>query len=193
MSKSAKTILAVVLLLVVAAAAVFAYFQWGPPAQKRAAEAQRAALLAANQAGGMKESETSVEAAEGGENAVPVGESAVTAETTDTAEMVDAPAESASLISITVHIVHSTGTEKEIVIYTRATTLREALEQEGLIEGTESGWGLYVVTVDGETADDTLQQWWCFNDGEGNMLSTGVDSTYIQNGDRYEIVFTTGW
>ena len=39
MSKKTKTILAVVLLLVVVAAAVGAYFLWGPPAQKRAAEA----------------------------------------------------------------------------------------------------------------------------------------------------------
>ena len=140
MSKKAKTILAVVLLLVVVAAAVGAYFLWGPPAQKRAAEAADAGKT-----------------------------------------------------HITFVVVHGDGSQKEFVIATDEVTLRAALEQEKLIEGTESEWGLYVLTVDGETADEAQQQWWCFNDGAGNMLETGVDATMIQDGDSYEIVLKTGW
>ena len=46
------------------------------------------------------------------------------------------------------------------VIRTDEEYLRGALEQEDLIEGTESEYGLYVLTVDGETADESEQQWW---------------------------------
>ena len=95
--------------------------------------------------------------------------------------------------TVTVEVVHKDESRKEFVIHTDAETLRGALEQEKLIEGTESEWGLYVLTVDGETADEAAQEWWCFNDGEGNMLPTGVDSTMIQDGDKYEIVLTVGW
>ena len=89
MSKKTKTILAVVLLLVVVAAAVCAYFLWGPPAQKRAAEAD------------------------------------------------------AGKTHITFVVVHGDKSTKEFAISTDKTTLREALEQEGLIAGTESDWGLW--------------------------------------------------
>ena len=95
--------------------------------------------------------------------------------------------------TVTVEVVHKDESKKEFVLHTDAENLRQALEEENLIEGTEGDWGLYVVTVDGETADDSAQEWWCFNDGEGNSLPTGVDSTMIQDGDRYEIVFTIGW
>ena len=70
--------------------------------------------------------------------------------------------------------------------------LRGALEQESLIAGSESDYGLYVVTVDGETADEAQQQWWCFTKS-GEMLMTGVDDTMIADGDAYEITLTTGW
>ena len=101
------------------------------------------------------------------------------------------PVEGAKTVTVTV--VHGDESTREFTIHTDAETLRGALEQEKLIEGTESEWGLYVLTVDGETADEAQQQWWCFNDGAGNMLETGVDSTMIQDGDSYEIVLTTGW
>ena len=101
------------------------------------------------------------------------------------------PTEGAKTLAVTV--VHGDESKKDFTIHTDAETLRAALEQEKLIEGTESEWGLYVLTVDGETADEAQQQWWCFNDGAGNMLETGVDSTMIQDGDSYEIVLKTGW
>ena len=139
MSKKTKTILAVVLLLVVVAAVAGAYFLWGSPAQKRAAEAADAGKT-----------------------------------------------------HITFVVVHGDGSEKEFAIATDEVTLRGALEQEKLIEGNESEWGLYVLTVDGETADEAQQQWWCLtNDGE--MTATGVDDTVIADGEHYEFTLTTGW
>lgn len=93
---------------------------------------------------------------------------------------------------ITVEIVHSDETVKTIEINTDAEYLRQALEEKDLIEGTESSMGLYVITVDGETTDDTQQQWWCFTQN-GESMTTGVDTTPIEDGDNFEITFTVGW
>ena len=94
--------------------------------------------------------------------------------------------------NIVVTVVHGDGSEKEFKLSTDAETLRAALEEKSLIEGTESEYGLYVITVDGETADEAQQQWWCFTKG-GEMLMTGVDTTMIADGEQYEITLTTGW
>ncbi len=93
---------------------------------------------------------------------------------------------------IDVAVIHADGSTKDFLIDTDSENLRGALEQENLIEGEDSSYGLYVTTVDGESADDSQQQWWCFTK-DGEMLPTGVDDTMIQDGDHYEITFTTGW
>ena len=46
--------------------------------------------------------------------------------------------------------------------------------------------------VSPSTADESIQQWWCFTKG-GEMLMTGVDTTPIADGEHYEITFTVGW
>ena len=139
MSKKTKTILAVVLLLVVVAAAVGAYFLWGPPAQKRAAEAADAGKT-----------------------------------------------------HITLVVVHGDGSEKKFDIATDAETLDVALVENGIVEDNQSEWGLYILTADGETADESAQQWWCITKG-GEMLMTGVDDTVIADGESYEFTLTVGW
>lgn len=94
--------------------------------------------------------------------------------------------------TIDITIVHGDETTKEITISTDEEFLRGALEQENLISGDEGEFGLFVITVDNETADDTQQQWWCFTKG-GESLMTGVDDTPIADGEEYEITLTTGW
>ena len=94
--------------------------------------------------------------------------------------------------AITVEVVHGDGSQKEFAIRTDSENLRGALEQEGLVEGEESEYGLYVLTVDGETADESAEQWWCFTKG-GEMLNTGVDDTLIADGETYEITLTEGY
>ena len=93
---------------------------------------------------------------------------------------------------LVVTVVHGDGSSKDFSIATDAEFLRGALEEQQLIEGSESEYGLFVTAVDGETADDALQQWWCFTKG-GEMLMTGVDDTMIADGESYEITLTTGW
>lgn len=91
--------------------------------------------------------------------------------------------------------VGSTEASNTTTITTDEEYLRGALEQEdsGIsISGSESEYGLFVTTVDGVTADDSKQQWWCFTKG-GEMLNTGVDSTPIADGDTFEITLTEGY
>ena len=94
--------------------------------------------------------------------------------------------------ALVVTVVHGDESSKDFSFTTDAENLRTALEEQELIEGTESEYGLYVLTVDGETADEGAQQWWCFTKG-GEMLMTGVDDTMIADGESYEITLTTGW
>lgn len=91
--------------------------------------------------------------------------------------------------------VGSTEASNTATIITDEEYLRGALEQEdsGIsISGSESEYGLFVTTVDGVTADDSKQQWWCFTKG-GEVLNTGVDSTPIADGDTFEITLTEGY
>lgn len=94
--------------------------------------------------------------------------------------------------SIVLEVVHGDETSKEFKIQTDAENLRGALEQESLIEGSDSEYGLFVETVDGETANMDNQEWWCFTKG-GETLMTGVDDTMIADGEHYEATFTVGW
>jgi len=94
--------------------------------------------------------------------------------------------------TIQVEVVHLNGDVKEFEIVTQEEFLRGALEQENLVAGDESEYGLYVLTVDGETVDESKQQWWCFTKSS-ETLNTGIDTTPIMDGEHYEITLTEGW
>lgn len=93
---------------------------------------------------------------------------------------------------IVAEVILEDGTSKNYEIQTDAEYLRQALEEEKLIAGTEGDFGLYVLTVDGRTADESKQEWWCFTQ-DGNMLNTSVDTTPLKDGDHFEITLTVGW
>lgn len=94
--------------------------------------------------------------------------------------------------TITVDINMPDGTTDTVTIKTDAEYLRGALEQEKLVAGDESQYGLFVKTVNGYTVDDSKQEWWCFTKG-GEALFTGVDDTPIADGDKFEITLTVGY
>ena len=77
--------------------------------------------------------------------------------------------------ALVVTVVHGDESSKDFSFTTDAENLRTALEEQELIEGTESEYGLYVTKVDGED------------------LMTGVDDTMIADGDHYDITLKTGW
>ena len=94
--------------------------------------------------------------------------------------------------TITLTVVHGDGTSNDITVSTDAENLRDALEAEGIIAGEDSSHGMFVQTVDGETADDGEQEWWCLTKG-GEMWNYGVDDTEIADGDVYEFTLTVGY
>ncbi len=94
--------------------------------------------------------------------------------------------------ALTVQVIHGDGTEKVFKMQTDAETLRQACEEQNMIAGQEGEYGLFVQTVDGETADDSQQQWWCITKG-GEEHFFGVDDTMIADGEQYEFTLTTGW
>ena len=82
-------------------------------------------------------------------------------------------------------VVDKDGKETPFTIATDKTYVGEALIDEGLIEGEEGPYGLYVKTVNGQTLDyDTDGMYWSFYvDGEYGL--TGVDMTEIVPGTTY--------
>jgi hypothetical protein len=102
------------------------------------------------------------------------------------------PKASSGQKNIEVEVVFAADDTKTWEITTDAEYLRQALEQENLVAGTESEYGLFITTVDGVTADESQQQWWCVTKG-GEDVYTGVDSTAIADGDHYEITLMQGW
>ena len=70
-------------------------------------------------------------------------------------------------------------------ITTTEATVGAALLKEGLIEGDEGQFGLYVKVVDGVTADyDVDGTYWAFYVGE-TYAPTGVDATAAEDGKTY--------
>ncbi len=103
-----------------------------------------------------------------------------------------APGGSEGAKDITVEVIHGDGSVKNFEISTDEEFLRGALEQEGVVSGDESAYGLFVTTVDGETANSSAREWWCMTRG-GETLMTGVDDTPISDGEKYEFALTSGW
>lgn len=94
---------------------------------------------------------------------------------------------------ITLQVVHGDGTEKEFLIPTYARYLGEALlSQEGLLEGEQGAYGLYIRAVDGEWDDESQQKWWCLTK-DGESVMTGVDLTPIADAEHYELTLMTGY
>lgn len=94
--------------------------------------------------------------------------------------------------SVTVTVTHKDGSTKDFTYETTEEMLGAVLQKEGLIEGEDSQYGLFVKAVDGYTADEGSQEWWCLTvDGETAM--TGIDSTPIEEGKSYGLVLTVGY
>ena len=107
----------------------------------------------------------------------------VTSETTETGS---------GAKTVTFVVNHGDGSTHTYTLHTDAATLGEALLKEEIIAGQDSQYGLFVTTVDGETADDAKQEWWCLTKG-GKEWMNGVDTTDIADGEAYEFTLTVGY
>ncbi len=82
-------------------------------------------------------------------------------------------------------VVDKDGNETQFEIHTDKETVGEALLEQGLIEGEEGDYGLYVKTVNGITADyDVDQTYWAFYVND-KYAQNSVDLTKITAGESY--------
>ncbi len=93
---------------------------------------------------------------------------------------------------IVVEVIHGDGSSKEFSVDTDEEFLGKVLVNEHIVEDNQSDYGLYILTADGETADDSKQEWWCITQ-DGQSLDTGADSTPVVDGARYELTLTVGY
>lgn len=82
-------------------------------------------------------------------------------------------------------VIDAKGEESWFEIHTDAETVGEALTENGLLEGEDGPYGIYVKTVNGITADyDKDKVYWAFYVNDEYAMS-GVDQTKITEGDIY--------
>lgn len=116
--------------------------------------------------------------------------SKVTTEAASSTQETEASASDSTVLgegetAFTFTVTDQDGNEEQFEIHTDKTTVGEALQELGLIEGEDSEYGLYVKTVNGITADyDTDGTYWAFYI-DGEYASSGVDTTDITAGATY--------
>lgn len=93
--------------------------------------------------------------------------------------------------TITVEVVHGDESAKTFTCRTDEEYLADVLLAEGLASGTESEeFGLYMETVDGETADYNADgAYWAVYQG-GEYATLGVSSLPVADGDSFSLVYT---
>ena len=102
----------------------------------------------------------------------------------------EAPA--AASVSFKVIVTDLDGNESSFEYTSSAASVGEVLVAEGLIEGHETEYGLYIDTVNGITADwDKDQTYWAFYI-KGEYATTGIDGTEIAADTTYGLTLTKG-
>ena len=113
-----------------------------------------------------------------------------TEETTGEATEEAAGETKATLMNITVTVVHADGSSKEFTYETDQEFVGPVLVAAGLIQGNEGPYGLEITHVDGEQAIyDTDKAYWALYEGEEYALQ-GIDTTPVVDGGVYKLVYT---
>ena len=91
--------------------------------------------------------------------------------------------------TFTLEIVHKDGQTKTLEVTASEEFLGEYLINEGIIEGAEGPYGMYIAKVEGEKAvyEEDNAYWAFYVDGE--YASLGVDQTPIENGKVYKLQY----
>ena len=99
-------------------------------------------------------------------------------------------AETGAEITITVAVTNDAGATVEHEVKTTAADLGTALVESGIVEDNQDQYGLYILVVDGVTADYSVDaSYWALSK-DGEMLMTGASQTPIADGDHFELVYT---
>lgn len=92
-------------------------------------------------------------------------------------------------VTFTLTVVGPDGAATEHEITSDAANLGDALLAEGIVEGEDGDYGLYITTVDGITADyDADGAYWSLYIGEEYAM-TGASDTPIADGDAFKLVY----
>jgi len=94
--------------------------------------------------------------------------------------------------SITIDVVNKAQDTVSYEVRTDAEYLRQAMEETpGLtFSGTEGEYGMMVETVNGETADYSVDgSYWAFY-VNGDYCNYGIDSQPVEDGDAFRIEYT---
>ena len=102
------------------------------------------------------------------------------------------PETTAGTKEINVVVIHADQTEKTFTYQTDAEYLADVLLENKLADGEMGSYGLFITTVDGETADNSKQQWWCITK-DGEQVNSGADALPITEGDQFELTLMEGY
>ena len=105
---------------------------------------------------------------------------------------INKPETTAGAKEINVVVIHADQTENTFTYQTDAEYLADVLLENELVDGDMGSYGLFITTVDGETADDSKQQWWCITKG-GEQVNSGADALPITEGDQFELTLMEGY
>lgn len=87
--------------------------------------------------------------------------------------------------TLSVEVIDAEGQKVAFTVHTAKTTVGEALQELGLIDGQEGDYGLYIKSVNGITADYQKDgSYWAFYIN-GDYALTGADMTDIQEDTVY--------
>ncbi len=110
----------------------------------------------------------------------------------DASQAADSIIDDAKEVTVKIEVTDDKGevTSKEYT--TKETTLRGVLEENKMIEGTESEYGLMITTVNGIVADyDADGAYWAlYKNGEYMMV--GADAEILEDGATYGLVYKKG-
>ena len=101
----------------------------------------------------------------------------------------EAPSEA---VSFKVIVTDLEGNETTFEYTSDAASVGDALVAEGLVEGHEASYGLYIDSVNGIAADwDKDQTYWAFYIN-GEYATTGIGETAITADTTYNLTLTKG-
>ena len=90
-------------------------------------------------------------------------------------------------VTVTVKVEEAAVT---FTLKTDKTTLADALLEHSLIEGDESGFGIYIKKVNGITADYSVDGSWWGVEQDGKPTAVGASSLTLTDGDHYDLVYS---
>ena len=93
---------------------------------------------------------------------------------------------------IDIIVIHSDKTENTFTCQTDAEYLADVLLDNEIADGEVGSYGLFITTVDEETADSSKQQWWCITKG-GEQVNSGADTLPVADGDQFELTLMEGY